>query len=413
MGPRRGTLVAGVLGAAAVGAAAAIAGRRQRRRRLGATISPSEALAGPPRDRLAPPDADVPPTDGAALPERDAAAAPSTPDGRTETVVDSGPDTTGPPAPERATLTTGPPAAAAAPATLTPPAATPTDAAPAGPPGPRPEGLRGDRGPHRPRRPRRQTRVIAVVVGVVVLALGIVGGIVAASTSESDPDAGASGTSTTVPGPTTTTTAPVAAPEAFGLASERLVAAGSFRYTGTASANDVSDVRPTPWLDVHLAVDGEVDTAAGRLRELAVADGGQAVESIADGPTVWGRKAQTVDQLAEQPYEFLPALSDGEQPARGAALLPVWLGSAVDPVDVEPDEQGRRRFLATIPAETFGEIHRHWPAVAPSATITVDGAGDPVHIEITSAPEGPDGPNLRLAFDITALGAPVEIQPPA
>lgn len=251
--------------------------------------------------------------------------------------------------------------------------------------------------------------MIAVVVSVVVLALGIIGGV-AASTSEDDPAASTAGVPTTVPGPTTTTTAPVSAPDAFGLASQRLTTASSFRYTGTVSADDVSDVRPMPWLDVDLAVDGEVDAAAGRLRELAVAGGGQAAESIADGPTVWGRKAQTVDQLAEQPYEFLPALSDGEQPARGAALLPVWLGAAVDPVDIGPDDQGRRRFQATIPADGFGEIVRGQPAVAAAATVTFDDAGDPVRVEIASAP---DGPTLRLVFDITALGAPVDVQPPA
>jgi hypothetical protein len=267
-------------------------------------------------------------------------------------------------------------------------------------------------GDARPPRRRRSTRAIVGVVVALALVLGA-GAMVAAGGADDDGGrdtaTGARPTTTTTQ-PTTTTAPPVAASDAFGLAAQRLTGAGSFTYTGTASATDVSHARPMLWLAVGATIEGQVATSTGRLHEVAVADDGGAAETVTDGSAVWGRRAPSVDALADEPYEAIPGLSDDELPAKGAALLPAWLSAAAAPTETEPDELGRRTFQATIPADALGEIERERRPVDATVVLTLDSAGDPVRVEITSSP---DGPAFHLVFEIAGLGSPVAIEPPA
>lgn len=209
---------------------------------------------------------------------------------------------------------------------------------------------------------------------------------------------------------TTTTTAPATAADAFTRASQRLTEAGSFTYTGTANATDVSVARPMLWLAVATTVEGEVDTSTGRLREVSVADDGSATETVAAASEVWGRRATSVDDLGDMPIESLPGLSGSEPAGRGAALLPWWLAAAVAPSDLGLDDQGRRTFQATIPAATLGVIERDTEPVDATVTLTLDADGDPARVEIVSSP---DGPRFHLVFEIGGVGAPVVIETPA
>jgi hypothetical protein len=256
-------------------------------------------------------------------------------------------------------------------------------------------------------------RGTAIAAGLaLVLVLGT-GALVAAGAGDDGAEAvdpRPSGDAPTTTHPTTTTTAPATAADAFVVASQRLTDAGSFSYTGTAGATDVSDARPMLWLAVDTTVEGEVDTTTGRLHELSVAEDGAAVETVAAGPEVWGRRAATVAALAEEPFEALPALSGGEPALRGAALLPWWLAGAVGPNDAGVDELGRRTFQATLPAALLGVIERERPPVDGTMTLTLDETGEPVRIEIASSP---DGPAFQLVFDIDGLGIPVTVETPA
>jgi len=220
-------------------------------------------------------------------------------------------------------------------------------------------------------------------------------------------EAGGSAASTTV-SPVPTDPAPEPS-TAFAQAGARLLAAGSFHYTGTVSADDVSLVHPSRWLAVDVDVDGQVMVAAGRLHEVATDRAGEATETVAAGPQVWGRRADTRPGLAGATWALLPDLSGGDPPARGTALLAGWLAAAVSPTAAGADDLGRHRYQATIPAAVLGRVVRDRPAVPATVVLTLDGGGAPAHIEIATAD---DGPRLRLALDLVDLGAPVTITPP-
>jgi len=272
----------------------------------------------------------------------------------------------------------------------------------------RPEG--GAHVPQHVATPPRRTR--RVVAGVATLVLVVGGGAaVAAGLGDDDPDR-ADPVPTTggePPETATTTTAPVAAPQAFDLAARRLTDAGTFSYTGSVSATDVSQARPMLWLAVESTLTGQVATSTGRVHEVATTADGTSAETVVDGPRVWGRRATTPDGLAAEAYEVLPGLSDDGRPVKGLALLPTWLDAAVDPQDAGQDQLGRRVLRATLPAEVFGVIERERTPVAATLLLTNDAAGNPVRVEITSAP---DGPPFHLAVDLTGLGDPVTITTP-
>jgi hypothetical protein len=263
----------------------------------------------------------------------------------------------------------------------------------------------------------------AVLGGVVALALAVgVGAVVASATGGDGPGSatsvGTEGDGTAAPPTqatadtvtTTTQPAPVTAATAFAAAAERLAAAGTFSYSGTVSATDVSHVRPMLWLSVESTIEGQVSLPAGRLHETATTSDGRVAETVTSGPQVWGRQADSREGLGAVPYETVPALSGAEPATKGAVLLPAWLASAVRPADAGPDESGRRRFSATVPAAALGQIERERAPVDATVVLTVDAAGAPVRVELTSAP---GGPALHLVYDLAGLGTPVDIQPPA
>jgi len=210
---------------------------------------------------------------------------------------------------------------------------------------------------------------------------------------------------------TTTTTVVVASPaEAFAGAASRLEAAGTFAYQGTVSASDVSAVRPSLWLAVDITVEGEASLAGGRVHEIAVAENGQATETVVAGFEVFGRSARSRDLLVDESYEGIPELSRPEPATKGAAGLVGWLVGVAEPTAAGVDGQGRRVYRGVIPAAVLGPTERGRPAVDAEVLLTLDRAGDPVHVDITTVPGGPP---LHLAFDLSGLGAPVDIEPPA
>lgn len=245
--------------------------------------------------------------------------------------------------------------------------------------------------------------VLAVLAVGLIVALGVAGqsedqpeAAVASSDDDNDEDESPDQ-------PTTTAVGDLTADQAFTQASQRLQAAGSFAYTGTSEATDVSPVRPGLWLGVQLTTFGEVDLQAGRLHEIGLAADGSASETVTDGVTVWGRLASDTEGLAEQPYQTVGELG-GEPPrSMGAALLSFWLDAAVDRQAIGPD------FRAVIPAEAFGVIEDGRPAVAAEILLTLDPNGDPVHVEVTTAPAGPP---LRLVLDLVRIGEPLAIALP-
>jgi hypothetical protein len=293
------------------------------------------------------------------------------------------------------------------------------DGALAPPPTPRGAGRRSDLPRRRPASPARGGRwrwALAAGGVAVVLVVALAAFMGARGDGDVDGDLETS-SPTGAPDPTdqpttapTTVPAPLTAAQAFPASADRLNAAGSFSYAGTVSATDVSHVRPMLWLSVESAVEGQVALGAGRVREVAVAADGRAVETVTDGARVFARRADAREALASLPFELLPGLSGEGPPVRGAALVPTWLASAVGPADAAPDEAGRRRFTATIPAAVMGQIERELAPVDATVLLTVDAAGAPVRVEVTSSPTGPP---MHLVFDLSALGAPVDIQPPA
>ena len=262
-------------------------------------------------------------------------------------------------------------------------------------------------------RPGRARALVGVLVAVGVVVLLGVGALVVAGAGPQETDAA---TATTVPPSavtseaTTTTTVPASPDAAFAGAATRLEAAGTFAYRGTVSASDVSAVRPSLWLAVDVTVEGEASLADARVHEVAVAANGRATETVVAGVDVWGRSAPTRDSLVDQSYEWIAELSRPEPATKGAANLVRWLAAVEEPLAAGLDAQGRRLYRGTLPASVLGPTERGRRAVDAEIVMTVDRAGAPVHVDIATAPGGPP---LHLAFDLSALGAPEVIEPPA
>jgi hypothetical protein len=262
-----------------------------------------------------------------------------------------------------------------------------------------------------PRRWALPSLTVAAALVVVTVSL-VVRAVVADSepqtTTGSREEAGGVTTSTTAATSVPTSTLPPPDPaDAFAQASRRLDSAGSFFYSGTAQATDVSHVRPGPWLAPNVTVEGEVELESNRVREVVTTSGGVA-EIVADGSTVWARSANTADLLPEASYEIVVGISNESVDRMGAALLPRWLASAIEPQPTEGDAGDGYSFSATIPADDFGEIVRGEGPMAADVVLTLDAAGDPRSIEITSVPRG----SLHLVLGITGIGEDVHIDPP-
>jgi hypothetical protein len=255
-----------------------------------------------------------------------------------------------------------------------------------------------------------RARAVAVGVAVVVaLAAGL--GVISAGAGDDRPDADVEASVTTSADPTTTTAISDLSPqEAFGQAADRLVAGGSFGYVGTTSAIDVSHVRPGLWLAVDLTVEGEVATAGESVHEIAVDGRGRAAETVSEGPVVWGRLAASRDELPEATYLPIGDESGRQPDGKGVALLPAWLDATVDRRDAGTDGRGNRVLRAILPASVLGETVDGRPAADAVVVLTLNAAGDPVRVEVTSVPSAPP---LRLSLDLVRIGEPVEIDLPA
>ena len=257
----------------------------------------------------------------------------------------------------------------------------------------------------------RRWTIAAVAVVVLVAAIAaamVVAGVGAGTDDQAEPPTLGGSGATTTQSPTSTVDA-LTADEAFAQAAARLEAAGSFTYTGTSQATDVSLVRPGLWLGVRLSVAGEVDLAAGRLHETATDGDGRAAETATDGTTVWGRLGSSPTALGDQSYQTIGEQSADVPRRVGAMLLPTWLAASVDRQALPVDATGRRSFRATVPAALVGEVQDGRAAVPVDLVLVLDDAGDPVHVEAATAP---DGPALRLVFDLTQLGQPVAVSVP-
>ena len=268
----------------------------------------------------------------------------------------------------------------------------------------------GPVGPPATRGGRTRPLAVAVVVAVVVaVAAGL--GVLAAGADDDRPEADVeTGVSMSAEPTTTTAITDLSPEEAFAQAADRLVAGGSFGYVGTTSAIDVSHVRPGLWLAVDLTVEGEVATAAGSVHEIAVDGRGRAAETVSEGPVVWGRLAASRDALPEATYLPIGDESGREPAAKGVALVPAWLDATVDRRDAGTDGHGNRVLRGTLPASVLGEVVDGRAAGDADVVLTLDPAGDPVRVEVTSLPSGPP---LRLTLDLVRIGEPVEIDLPA
>jgi hypothetical protein len=309
------------------------------------------------------------------------------------------------------------PAAASAAASVPPPTRSPGDTNGAGPAHPAPAAT-PPAGPGPAPGPNRRLLGIAVVVALVLVFLaGVVvirsgggdgsTGDEAGTSADASPDG--SGDDAGEPdGTQTTPSAPPPPPaQAFTEASQMLLDAGSFSYTGAAHATDVSRARPGLWLAVDVVVAGEVDLDEGRVHETAVALGGGASETIVDGGQVWGRTAASTEALDDGDFRVIPELS-GEPPMpMGAALLPVWLGFATNPQPGPPDPQGRPAYTATLPAAALGPVGGALGDA--QIVLTLDGDGDPADVRVTMLP---DGAALQIVAGLSDIGDQVTIDAP-
>jgi hypothetical protein len=258
---------------------------------------------------------------------------------------------------------------------------------------------------------RNRVRLLAGLV-VVGLGIGASAGLARVGGDEPASAPGITAPEPTEPPPvTTTTTRPaLAADEAFATAAERLSRGGTFRYEGTARATDVSFVRPMMWLSVESSVTGEVELATGRLHEVAVGAGGRASETVTEGTWVWGRRAPEAASLGDVPFALVPEVSDPDRLiGRGLVMLPTWLAAAIQPVELEPSAAGHPQYQATVPADVVGEVERGIDAEDLLAVVVLDDDGTPVRVELTTATSD----RLHMVLELTAVGEPVTITPPA
>lgn len=261
---------------------------------------------------------------------------------------------------------------------------------------------------------RRSVGVMLAVVGAAVI--GAVA-VVAVAGGDDGPDTTSGDAGGAAAQPTTTSVDVLTPDQAFVQAAERLTTGGSFGYHGTSSATDVSHVRPGPWLGVELTVIGQVDLTSGRWRELAISTAsGEVAESVTDGVTLWARRSPSPEQLEAAAVEPLRPLADasGAPVPTGGALLPGWLLATTNRVaEPTPDPAagatGRRTFRATLPAAALGEVETGQPPVDAQVRLTLDAAGNPLYVDLVTAPTGPP---LHLALNIAGIGEPEPIDLP-
>jgi hypothetical protein len=190
----------------------------------------------------------------------------------------------------------------------------------------------------------------------------------------------------------------------------RLGHARSFAYRGSVQAAEPSAMRPGPLGARDVTVEGAVRLPQSITRDVAVDDGGGAVETVTSGSTVWSRAAPSVASLGSATWEVVApthAPDVGSPDRLGVALLADVLRAAGDRRPDGTDAAGRRVLRATVPPDDRDE--RYGDALdGADVGITLGESGEIAHIELTAA-EG--SPQLALRLDIVRLGDPGVISP--
>jgi hypothetical protein len=157
---------------------------------------------------------------------------------------------------------------------------------------------------------------------------------------------------------------------------------------------------------------GEVELGPNRVHETAIADAG-ATETVVDGATVYSRSAGTAEELAEADFQVLPEYSGDAAARKGAALVPTWLAAAVGAQPGPPDALGRATYTAVLPGAAFGgapvgEEGEDGDTPDATMTLTLDGANNPANVVVMGTDD-----ELRIAYELTQLGTPFGLTPPA
>jgi hypothetical protein len=212
---------------------------------------------------------------------------------------------------------------------------------------------------------------------------------------------------------------------AFAQAVQRFGRAGSFAFRGTLHVAGPSRLRPGEWLADEATIEGAVRLPQSITREVAVGGEGRAAETVTSGPRVWGRAAPSAGELVGAAWAvvgpFDASLRDGSErseswPSRlGMALVVDLLRWAGEAREQAPDAGGRRVLAATVPEDRNGERRYGDVLAGGTVTVTLDDAGDIVHVVVASTE--PD-PELVLDVDIERLGeadvvSPADVGEPA
>jgi hypothetical protein len=191
---------------------------------------------------------------------------------------------------------------------------------------------------------------------------------------------------------------------AFAHAALALQEAGTFAYQGEVRADAPTAARLGPRFNGTVRVEGAV-ALPGRIRQAAMLDGGRIVETLVSGRGVWLRQADGDASVAATPWQL-----DGEVagPA-GLVALPDWLVATDSRAAGPVDEAGRRTFTGLLPDEIAKGLMGGAADATAAVTLTVDGAGLPVHVDVAAAGEMD---RFALRVEIVGVGEPVDIAPP-
>jgi hypothetical protein len=190
---------------------------------------------------------------------------------------------------------------------------------------------------------------------------------------------------------------------AIARAALMLQEAGSFAYRGEARADVPTAARPGPALMGTVTIEGQV-SLPNRAREVAVA-GTTVVETVISGRGVWSRQAAGREALAGASWSLAQATSFGA----GLTSLHDWLHATVDRTAGPVDDEGRRTYTGLLPPEDARWLMADAGDATAALTLTVDGTGEPVRVEVAAAA---GAKRFALRIDIVDLGAPVDIAPP-
>jgi hypothetical protein len=204
---------------------------------------------------------------------------------------------------------------------------------------------------------------------------------------------------------------------AWAEATVGLSEAGSFAYRGTVHASEAGPMRPGAWIAEDVSVEGAVLLSDAITREVAVAAGGEAAETITSGATVWTRTAPTAARLAGRPWERITGPGPAplgwyrsSLPARmGLALVLDVLAPAENRRSSPRDGTGRRTLLATVPNRSPVRVDLVRGA---EVILTLGGDGDAGVIERIAVTDVPaHDPELVMDLAIDDLSEPGLVTP--